>query len=95
MGTTAASAGAAGPSGDYGPDGAADRLCRSTQQHADDTTTRQSDARDSESVYLPTSDKALALNYSVSLFIQRSPHKSVGTKGFEKDTLEGQLVQAL
>jgi hypothetical protein len=60
MGTAAASAGAAGPSRDYGLDGAADGLSRSTPRHADDTTkrpsgsgpTRESDARDSEPDYL-------------------------------------------
>ncbi len=66
MGTDAASAGAAGPSRDYGPDGAADGLSWSTQLHADDTTTRssgsrptrQSDAWDPESDRLPMSDEA-------------------------------------
>ena len=60
MGTAAAIAGAAGPYRDYGPDGAADGLSRSTPRYADDTTTRpsgsgptrQSDARDSEPDYL-------------------------------------------
>ena len=68
MGTAAASAGAALPPQDlprdYGPDGAAGGLSRSTQRRADDTTTRrwhttfgsgptrQSDDRDSEPDYL-------------------------------------------
>jgi hypothetical protein len=54
----AATAGAAGPSRDYGPDGAAGGLRGSTPRQADDTTTRpsgsgptlQADARDSESL---------------------------------------------
>jgi hypothetical protein len=58
-GTATESGGAAGPSRDYGLDGAAAGLSRSTQRHADDTTTRpswsgptrQSDARDTESSY--------------------------------------------
>ena len=60
MGTAAASAGATGPFRDYGPDGAASGLSRSTSRQADDTTTRpsgsgptrQSDVWDSEPVYL-------------------------------------------
>ena len=60
LGTVAASAGAAGPFRDYGPDGEAGGLSRSTPRQADDTTTRpngsgptrQSDVRDSESDYL-------------------------------------------
>ena len=44
MGTAAASAGAAGPFRDYGPDGAASELSRSTPRQADDTTTRPSGA---------------------------------------------------
>ena len=59
MGTAAASAGAAGPFRDYGPDGAAGGLSQSTQRQADDTTTRpswgwptrQSDVPDSEPDY--------------------------------------------
>ena len=60
MGTAAAIAGAAGPSRDYGQDGAADGLSRSTPRQADATTTRpsgsrltrQSDVRDLEPDYL-------------------------------------------
>ena len=56
---TAATAGAAGPFRDYGPDGAAGGLSRSTPLQADDTTTRpsgsgptrQTYARDSEPDY--------------------------------------------
>ena len=60
--TAAASAGAAGPFREYGPDAAAGGLCRSTPRQADDTTvttrpsgsgpTRQSNDRDSELDYL-------------------------------------------
>ena len=62
MSTAVASAGAAGTFRDYGPDGAAGGLCRSTPRRADDTNTRpsesgagptrQSDDRDSEPGYL-------------------------------------------
>jgi hypothetical protein len=62
MGTAATSAGAAGPSRDYGQDGAADGLSRNAPLHAYDTTTgsgptRQSDARDSEPDYSSMSNE--------------------------------------
>ena len=62
MGTAVASAGAAGPFRDYGPDGAAGGLSRRIPRRADDTTTllrewadasvRRPGVRDSEPDYL-------------------------------------------
>ena len=76
MGTAAATARAAVPSRDYGPDRAAGGLRRSTLWKADDTTkrpsaswpTRQSDARVSEPRFAMT-DEALARLFFVRLLV--------------------------
>ena len=87
MGTAAATAGAAGPFRDYGPDGAAGRLSRSTPRQADDTTTRpsgsgptrQSDVWDSEPDYLlcPTRHGPGMFTIPAKVFISDNQHMDV------------------